>query len=206
MGYLSDLGTGTVARVCPTTGYPVDNHGHLLDPLSPNDGRPVEGWDRAGTKLCNVTSPYGHLEFAIGTGDDFTCFDYEEVNAGPRGRFIVLHSVWNSEAGGYIHDVEYRVLPCNSLAEKAAAVREAIGLMDRALETLSFNELRHSAAGWNQSPEYFPIAVARCLFPYRFERHLKDGRKAQLNIRRNNRAAWRITTEIAFPKALEPAA
>lgn len=197
MGYASDLGTGTVHDICPTTGYPRNQWGHLLSTTNLDDGDVIPDWDKPGTELPNITSPYGHLEFAIGTGDDFYCFDYEKIDAGPRGLFIVLHSTVNSEGGGFIMGGAYKVLPVNTMAEESAAVRAAFGLMDEALEWCYHNEIKHTVKGWNQNPAYFPICVARALRPYRFK-NAKTG--AQYAVRKGNAKAHNIAREIAYGK------
>jgi hypothetical protein len=170
MGYASDLGTGIVRDICPLTGYPRTYYGHLLQTTDLHDGSVIPDWDKPGTKLPNFTSPYGHLEFAVGTGDDFYCFDYAVINAGPRGKFIILHATINSESGGFIEDAfhGYEVLPCNTMAQEADAIRAAFGMVDQALEWCAHNDIRHSTKGWNQNPAYFPICVARALRPYKF--------------------------------------
>lgn len=199
MGYASDLGTGTVHDICPVTGYPRDEWKHLLQTTSLRDGAVIPDWDKPGTELPNFTSPYGHLEFAIGTGDDFYRFDYEKVNAGPRGLFMVLHATINSEGGGFIMDAfhGYEVLPVNTMAQESAAVRAAFDLMAEALEWCCHNDIRHTVKGWNQNPAYFPICVARALRPYRFK-NAKTG--AQYAVRKNNTKAHNIAREIAYGK------
>ncbi len=197
MGYTSDLGEGVVKDIDPITGYPRDEWRHLLSSLDTHDGRPIVGWDKPGTRLPNITSPYGFLSFVIGGSDDFHCFDYEVINAGPRGQFIVLHSVINSEGGGFIQDGEYTVLPCNSAAEKTAACREALGMVDQAMEWVYGNDLRHSRKGWNQEPAYFAIAVCESLFPWRFSR---KGKKVEDRaIRYAHKVAENIALECAYP-------
>lgn len=199
MGYASDLGTGTVHDICPITGYPRDQWGHLLRTTNLNDGDVIPGWDKPGTELPNITSPYGHLEFAIGTGDDFYCFDYEKIDAGPRGLFMVLHTTINSETGGFIMAAPhgYEVLPVNTMKQESTAVRAAFGLMDQALEWCAHNDIRHSVKGWNQNPAYFPICVARALRPYKFDNPKTD---AAYNVRKNNTKAHNIAREIAYGK------
>ena len=196
MGYASDLGTGTVHSLCPVTGYPRTQYRHLLDTADPHDGRPVLGWEKSGTELPNFTSPYGHLFYAIGSGDDFWCFDFADVNAGPRGRFIILHATINSETGGFIEDAPhgYKVMPANSMAEQAAVVREAFGMADQAVEWCMHNDIRHGTKGWNQNDRFFPLSVAQHLSPWRFKR--RDG--TQLSLRKNNRAALKIAHSLAF--------
>lgn len=198
MGYAKDLGTGTVHSICPTTGYPRTEYRHLLQTTNLHNGAVIPDWDKPGTELLNFTSPYGHLEFAVGSGDDFYCFDYEVIDAGPRGKFIILHAVINSETGGFIQDAfhGYEVLPCNTMAQEADAVRLAFGMVDQALEWCAHNDIKHSTKGWNQNPAYFPIAVARALRPYRFK-NPKTGE--QYAVRKNNTKAHKIALEIAFP-------
>lgn len=196
MGYASDLGTGTVRDICPVTGFPRDQWQHLLQTTDPHDGAVIPDWDKRGTKLPNFTSPYGHLAFAVGSGDDFYCFDYEVVNAGPRGKFIVLHSTINSEGGGFIMDAPhgYEVLPVNTMAQEADAVRTAFGVVDKALEWCAHNDIKHSTKGWNQNPAYFPICVARALRPYKF----RDAMGKEYAVRTRNTKAHKIAREIAY--------
>lgn len=196
MGYASDLGTGTVHDICPMTGYPRDRWGHLLQTASLNDGSVLPDWQKAGTKLPNFTSPYGHLLFAVGSEDDFYCFDYNCVNAGPLGNFMVLHATINSESGSFIMDAPhgYNVLPCNTMTEKKAVIREAFGVVDDALEWCHHNDIKHDVRGWNQNAYCFAIAVAESLFSWRFKG--KNGKG--LSLRKNNRAAHRIASDLAF--------
>jgi hypothetical protein len=196
MGYASDLGTGTVHDICPVTGYPRDRWGHLLQTSSLRDGTVIPGWDKPGTELPNITSPYGHLYYATGSGDDFICYDFEIINAGPRGMFAVLHAVLNSETGGFIEDYGYKVMPCNSIAQKRLVMRAAVGMVDRALEWCGHNDVRHSTRGWNQSHDFFALAVAQELFPYRF----KNKKGADLALRKANAAARKVALAIAFDK------
>ena len=198
MGYAKDLGTDTVHSICPVTGYPRTQWGHLLQTTDLRDGSVVPGWDRPGTELPNFTSPYGHLHFAIGTGDDFWCFDFERVNAGPRGNFIILHAIINSETGGFTDHAPhgYNVLPCNTMADERAAIRLAFGMADQALEWCGHNDIKHSTKRWGQNPDYFPVSVAAALCSWRFKK--RDG--TVLALRKNNRAASRIAREMAWGK------
>lgn len=169
MGYLKDLGTSTVDSVCELTGYPKDVFGRLLNSLDPQDGCPVKDWDKPGTELCNFTSPYGHLHFAHGSGDDFHCFDYEVIDAGPRGSFIILDSTINSETGCFIMGGTYKVLPCNSQAEKEYALAFAQGIVDLAVEWCHDNCIKVTKRGWNQDAQYFVRCVAMALFDFKFK-------------------------------------
>lgn len=193
MGYASDLGTGTVTDICPITGYPRDKWGHLLQTTSLRDGAVIPGWDKPGTELPNFTSPYGHLEFCIGSDDDFFCFDYETIEAGPRGKFIILHSVINSESGGFIDGSEYAILPVNTRAEIAYAVRAAFGLVEQADDWCSSNGVKHSMKGWAQNHNYFPISVAKALWPYKFT-------DVPLELRKNNAKALAAAHRIGWPE------
>ena len=198
MGYAKDLGTGTVHSLCPVTGYPRDEWGHLLQTADLHDGSVIPNWDKPGTELPNFTSPYGHLYFGIGTGDDFWCFDFEPVNAGPRGSFIILHATINCDTGGFIEGAPYgyNVLPCNTMADERAAIRLAFGMADQALEWCVDNDIRHSVKGWNQNPDFFPLSVAESLSSWRF----KQRNGTMLALRKNNRAASRIAREMAYGK------
>lgn len=197
MGYANDLGTGIVHDICPTTGYPRDERKHLLQTTSLNDGDVIPDWFKKGTKLPNFTSPYGHLEFAVGSGDDFYCFDYAVIDAGPEGRFIILHAVIDSETKGSIKDAPhgYEVLPVNTTAQQKAAVRAAFGLMAQAQDWCAHNDVKHSVRGWGQNPAYFPICVARALRPYKFNNPKTN---AAYNVRKNNAKAHKIARDIAY--------
>lgn len=199
MGYANDLGTGIVFDSCPLTRYPRDRYGHLLRTTDLHDGSVIPDWHEPGRELPNWTSPYGHLHFCVGTGDDFWCFDYERVNAGAWGEFIVLHAVINSERGSFIMDAPYgyQVLPVNTMKEQSAAVREAFGLVDRALSWVYENDLKHDRRGWNQDPAYFAIAVARSLRGWRFRR--KNGTDLpDRAIRMGHKNAYALAFTIAY--------
>jgi|TARA_Y100000310_G_C20195980_1_gene584680 hypothetical protein len=110
-------------------------------------------------KYQTPTDPYGHLEFGIGSEDDFYCFDYAEL---PNGS-IKLHSVINSETGSFIQDGEVNEV------SKAEAPEVALGMIDQALEWLveggdpcedgKPGSIEHDIEGWNQDPYYFYRAV-----------------------------------------------
>lgn len=92
------------------------------------------------------TDPYGKLEFAIGNGDDFWCFDYYVHENGD----VTLHAVINS--GSFIQDAEppFRV-------PAAQAVEEAKRLTNEALEWCFTGDepTEHETEDWNQDPSYF---------------------------------------------------
>jgi len=142
-----------IAALQKIGGYdvPLDQWDHYLDHEDLTTDR---------TKARDLTSPYGSLHFAVGFGEEgdengdwMTCFDYAEL---PDGR-IVLHAVVNTDSGGYIGDAAYLVV------ERSEAVSVAIRLVEEALEGVSVNDGEHDAEGWNQTPWYFPCAVASFL-------------------------------------------
>jgi hypothetical protein len=99
-----------------------------------------------------VTDPYGHLHYAIGSADDFICFDFTRLESG----LIRLHAVLNSETGSFIMNFEDPVeLP------DAEAIPYAVGLVDKALDWCGENEVEHDKEGWNQDPMYFADDVKR---------------------------------------------
>jgi len=122
---------------------PMDEWGHYLS------------WDDIrGDEARELTSPYGSLMFAIGSGDDFHCFDYATL---PDGR-VVLHAVVNSETGGFIQGAGYEAAP------PTEAVEVAVGFVDAAMSWLYDGGepyVKHTVRGWNQDPYYFVRAVAR---------------------------------------------
>ena len=127
---------------------PIDEWGHYLN------------WTEVSLdkkQARELTSPYGTLHFAVGNsegdeecdGDITTFFDYAEL---PDGRMI-LHSVINTESGGYIADGSYLVVA------KEDAVNTAHCLVDDAIDTVNVNDVRHDTEGWNQDPYFFARSV-----------------------------------------------
>lgn len=127
------------------TGWPTDADGHVLN----RD-------DQRGGKARDLTSPYGSLQYAIGSGDDFWCFDYAVI----EGQWVALHATINSETGSFIMDGEYLVVPV------AEAALTALGLTDRAIEWCDDNGVRHTRKGWNQDERYFYRDVALATMPH----------------------------------------
>jgi hypothetical protein len=126
----------------------MSGHDDYLDPdihlWPPDDGR---------EEL--ETDPYGSLTFAIGTGDDFYCFDYAIDH---EHGIVRLHAVINSETGSFIMDAEKPVeIPANE------AVAYAEGLVDQALDWCGENDIVHDHKGWNQKPEYFVECVRKAV-------------------------------------------
>lgn len=169
MGYLKDLGTGTVTGVCPNTGYPKGDWGHLLDPVDPRTGELVPDWDKPGTELYNLTSPYGHLWFAVGNGDDFWCFDYAVLDRCPDGKTrMVLDATINSETGSYIGGADYRVMlpelggqrPTLAALDMVRAAEDWLAEPIQDMWSGKLRSLRHNKSGWNQDPLYFVRCVA----------------------------------------------
>jgi len=97
----------------------------------------------------HMTDPYGLLEYAIGSEDDFICFDFLVLP-----KTVVLHSVLNSETGHFIQDF----YPPQSVAREVAA-SIAKEMCEEALSWCGENEVEHDTEGWNQDPMYF----ARCV-------------------------------------------
>ncbi len=159
---------------------PIDEHGHYLDVNTVTPVTHEQVWSYrlhralkrtksprkvAEYNICNkdllgnrrkffwatdLTSPYGCLQWAIGSGDDFTCFDYAFL---PDGR-VVLHSTFNTETGSYIGDCSYDTFDAKDAPDAA------MELVGEGLETACMNGVRHTKAGWNQDPYYF----YRCVF------------------------------------------
>jgi hypothetical protein len=144
--------------------------------------------DRYGHLVGVETDPYGNLEFAIGSGDDFVCFDYSLQEAGGRTVFV-LHGTLNSETGSFIQDFDYVTVDINDprfhgLGEFEAAVcvatRDMIG---QALDWVVENEVRLDKKGWNQDPYYLLRSVCAAL----------DDTQSEPNIRRNtSKRGWSL--------------
>jgi len=109
-------------------GQPFDKPGHALDPddLSP---------DR--TQARELTSPYGSLQYCVGDGECFVCFDYA-ILADNR---VALHSVVHSEH--YLGELEY------VLVQPADAVNVATGLCEQTVQWCLDNEV-----DYNSEPDY----------------------------------------------------
>lgn len=167
----------TSVGLCDKTGYPISDHGHLLQTICGRTGEVIEGWDKPGIELTCFTDPYCHLYYAHGSGDDFHCFDFEVITAGPRGDFIVLDSTINSETGCFIMGGTYKVLPINTTEEKKYAVRFAEGMVDLAVEWVFDNGIKATKRGWNQDSRYFVRSVAAALFECEFHDWCKNADK-----------------------------
>ncbi len=150
---MSDYNLVEVADRCVVTGYPRDKYGLLLDP----DSGPEDGWKNGwkGMKLKELTSPYGSLEFAVGSGDDFYCFDYALVKGIGinRGHWLVLHSVINSETGHFIDRGDYQIISMMDYDD------DALSFVSAALDWCQTNDIKHTKRGWNQDPFYFVRCV-----------------------------------------------
>lgn len=102
------------------------------------------------------TDPYGDLEFVIGSGDDFVCFDWEI-----RGHTLRIESVLNSETGHFIDRFNEPIeidlpdkdidLPGVSFTDLQETILDEIY---SALDWCYENEVRPSKVGWNQDPYY----------------------------------------------------
>ena len=99
------------------------------------------------------TDPYGHLTFAIGTDDDFWCFDYAISD---DRTMVRLHAVINSETGSFIQDAE-----SPATVPVAEALSYAQYLVDQACDWCGENELDHDSEGWNQNTDHFVDALRK---------------------------------------------
>lgn len=115
------------------------------------------------------TDPYGDLEFCVGSGDDFYCFGYAFFQW-EGDTYCALHSVINSETGGFIQDGGYQVLRVQPLGE-GELLGAAASMVYEALDWLCMggDPIQHDKAGWNQDPYYFVRAVARACCRYGVE-------------------------------------
>jgi hypothetical protein len=103
--------------------------------------------------LLDKLDPYGNLEFSIGTGDDFVCFDLCVDYARRR---IALGATVNCDTGGFIENfAPSTVVP---FEEAEAIARDWTG---RALDWAADGDtpLRLDLKGWNQDPTYFYRSV-----------------------------------------------
>lgn len=97
--------------------------------------------------MAKRTDPYGKLEWVVGNADEFICFDYyvDMVK-----NTITLHSVVNSQSGGFIEDLQKPItVPCEE------AYGKVISMVDSAWLWCSENGVKHDTKGWNQDAQYF---------------------------------------------------
>lgn len=109
--------------------------------------------EAADAELMAQCDPYGELTFAIGSGDDFVCFDYAVSDDGER---IAIAATVNSETGHFIDGFAPTQVYPRALAAAAAA-----DLVSQALDWCADNDLRPDMKGWNQDPAYFYRCVKR---------------------------------------------
>lgn len=112
---------------------------------------------KIGDTAVELTNPYGALEYCIGNGEDFYCFDFAIVT-GKRGTsdpygetLFVLDSAINSETGGFIQGGSVT----NLLCKPHEAIRWAAEMVADAMDWMACNDIRHNRKGWNQTPGYF---------------------------------------------------
>ena len=105
---------------------------------------------------------YGNLEYAVGTADDFVCFDWDYE---PDTKILRIQSVVNSETGAFIQ--EFGPMFEGKVEDKDQAYIVAKELIDAALDWCIDNDLVHDQEGWNQDPYYFVRAVARYVKDHR---------------------------------------
>lgn len=116
----------------------------LLDPAT------VQGEE--ADALCD---PYGELEFAVGSDDDFVCFGFSLLDDGR----VYLDAVVNSETGSFIMGFETATVP------RERAVSAARGMVDRSIEwaiadgAVGGMSASLSLLEWDQDPLYFVRCV-----------------------------------------------
>lgn len=126
-------------------GRPYDKYGHALSSVYWQDAAGDTTVDRlAAVKAVELTNPYGSLHFAVGSGDDFYCFDYAELG---KGR-VAVHVTINSETAHFIEDMHY------GIHDEKTAAYELQGWVDDAITWAESNGVRHHKSGWNQDPWY----------------------------------------------------
>ena len=69
-----------------------------------------------------VTDPYGSLSYVCGDDEDFYCFEYAIID----NDLVLLHSVINSETGGFLMRNHYMLVTTSS------AVPSAVGMFAQA--------------------------------------------------------------------------
>lgn len=104
------------------------------------------------------TDPYEHITWAVGSDDDFICFDHGVADDGR----VVIHAVINSETAHYIESFAMTWCPPEQ------AVRAAQGIVDRATEVIFSGDWnisdKQTADSWEQA-EAFVDAVRKAYPP-----------------------------------------
>lgn len=116
------------------------------------------------------TDPYGYRA-AIGSSDDYICFDWQIADILDEGTVFVLHSVINMETGHYIGHNSYDYVRMNdpkfkSIGEFEIACMEiVIAQVFNAIDWRITNKIRHDKKMWNQDKFYVirecALALAR---------------------------------------------
>ncbi len=153
-------------------GIPFDVWGHALSTeyMGDSKGNPTSS-KKAAVKALELTNPYGSLYFAVGSGDDFYCFDYAVLSTGK----VAVHVTLNSETGSFIQDEHY------GIHSKREAAYELRGWVDNAITWVYDNNVKMSQKGWNQDPWFVVrhfLAAAMKLKPFRdyTEKRLRFGK------------------------------
>ena len=128
-----------------------------------------------------LTDPYGILEYAVGSGDDFVCFDYY---IHPNG-MVRLHAVVNSETGSFIENMQEPFT-----VGKRYAINESAKLVASALDWCSINNVRHDKRGWNQDPYYFVRELGHRLKDARYKNHTIRQQRFGRGEARNSILGW----------------
>lgn len=131
-------------------GIPFDEYGYALmnNDLYDDNKKPTLN---NPTIAIQATNPYGILEYAVGSDDDFVCFDYHVFDNGK----VALHAVLNSETGCFIQDFEYVI------TDKENALEAALQMVEGAINWCYENRIKHKRKNWNQCPYYFYNSVAK---------------------------------------------
>jgi hypothetical protein len=88
----------------------------------------------------------------VNRGNDFVCFDYRIIEAlNSKAKYLILHSVYNTETGGYIGDGQYLVINLSDYDGEGWSFADG------------YDDVRHSKRGWNQDEWYFGRCVALSL-------------------------------------------
>lgn len=98
-----------------------------------------------------ITDPYGELEFVIGSGDDFICFDYHLERLDAESVLVIIDAVINSETGSFIQSFDYY---CDVIKVSDNPVEELRVMIYKAIEWCWENEVKYTKQGWNQDPWY----------------------------------------------------
>lgn len=124
--------------------------------MTPKQGGRLEGVS-PGDSLPKLTDPCRRLEFAVGSREDFICFDFSMID----NQTFVLHSVIHTSGCGFLSDAAYCIVPAGH------AVEAAYQMVREARQWCGEYGIEHDGLIWSSGPGDFLKAVQAFARPFR---------------------------------------